>query len=312
MISDAVRVALGVTASVAAAASFGLASVMQHRAARRAPLRRAGRPRLLLDLFHDRRWRWSVVLTAVAFGLQVTALKLLPLLFVQPLLVTGLLWYVVGSALADHRRPDLLLILASTGCLAGLSALLLIAHPGTSVTGPPPAHLMHVLPLILALGIAVSSCLALAARVPRRWRSLPLALASGICYGVTAGLVRSLASSFGAGLVAVLSHWQTYAIALLGPFGVLLSQNAYQSGRLGSPALATITVTDPIVSIAVGIVWLDETVNTGVGALAGEFVALAVVIASVFFLAERAPQVRGETQPAEQEGSAAATDTNGQ
>lgn len=306
---DAVRVPLGVAAALAAAASFGLASVMQHRAARHAPLRAAARPQLLLDLVRDRQWRRSVVLTAFAFGLQVAALKLLPLLFVQPLLVTGLLWYVVGSSLSEHRRPDVLIILASTGCLAGLSALLLVAQPSPA-TDSTPKNLVHALPLALALAAAVACCLAVTTRVPEGWRSLPLALASGICYGVTAGLVRSLSTSFGAGLGTVLSQWQTYAIIALGPLGVLLSQNAYQSGRLGSPALAIITVTDPLVSIAVGIVWLGETVHTGVVDVAGELVALAVVVASVFLLAERAPKVKGEDQPQQQAGSAAAASQN--
>jgi drug/metabolite transporter (DMT)-like permease len=306
---DVVRVPLGVLAALAAAATFGLASVLQHRAARHAPPRAAGRPQLLLDLLHDRRWRWSVVMTAFAFGLQVTALKLLPLLFVQPLLVTGLLWYVIGSALTEHHRPDLLIILASIGCLAGLSALLLVAQPSTS-DSTAPKSLLHAVPLVAGLAAAVACCLGLATRVPAGWRSLPLALASGICYGVTAGLVRSLSTSFGAGLEAVLSQWQTYAIIALGPIGVLLSQNAYQSGRLGSPALAIITVTDPLVSIAVGIVWLGETVQTGPGYIAGELVALAVLVASVFLLAERAPKVKGEDQPERQAGSAAAASQN--
>jgi drug/metabolite transporter (DMT)-like permease len=306
---DVVRVPLGVLAALAAAATFGLASVLQHRAARHAPPRAAGRPQLLLDLLHDRRWRWSVVMTAFAFGLQVTALKLLPLLFVQPLLVTGLLWYVIGSALTEHHRPDLLIILASTGCLAGLSALLLLAQPSTS-DSTAPKSLLHAVPLVAGLAAAVACCLGLATRVPAGWRSLPLALASGICYGVTAGLVRSLSTSFGAGLEAVLSQWQTYAIIALGPIGVLLSQNAYQSGRLGSPALAIITVTDPLVSIAVGIVWLGETVQASPAYIAGELVALAVLVASVFLLAERAPKVKGEDQPERQAGSAAAASQN--
>jgi drug/metabolite transporter (DMT)-like permease len=288
----------GAAVALIAAATFGMASILQHRAARRAPQRPAARPRLMLDLFHDRRWRWSVILATVAFGLQITALKLLPLLFVQPLLVTGLLWYVIGSALTDRRPPDRLLILATAGCLAGLSALLLIARP-KAAANPSPIRLLHALPLALALALAglIAGCLVLSARIPPAWRSLPLALASGICYGVIAGLVRSLSHSFGAGIVVILSQWQTYAIAVLGPLSVLLSQNAYQSGRLGSPALAIITVADPLASIAIGIVWLHETIRTSTPALIGEVAALLTLTVSVFFIAERAPKVRGEEQP---------------
>jgi drug/metabolite transporter (DMT)-like permease len=126
--SDGVSLAAGVGAALAAAMGFGIASVLQHYAARQAPMRRAGRPSLFMDLIRDRRWQWSVLLTALAFAFQVTALKLLPLVVVQPLLLTGLLWFVLVSAAVEHRRPDPVMILATAGCLAGLSALLVLAH----------------------------------------------------------------------------------------------------------------------------------------------------------------------------------------
>jgi drug/metabolite transporter (DMT)-like permease len=282
--------AAGVVAALAAAMSFGIASVWQHYAAREAPLRRAGRPGLFMDLIRDRRWRWSVPLSALAFAFQVTALKLLPLVVVQPLLLTGLLWYVLVSAALEHRRPDPVMIIATAGCLAGLSALLILAHaaPGTG----QEMSLLAALPLGASLAAVVAICLALAATVGSRWRSLPLALAAGVCYGVTAGLVRYLSRYFADGLVAVLGHWQTYVVIVLGVVGVLLSQNAYQAGRLGSPALAVMTVTDPLVSIAVGLIWLGERTRTGTGAVTGQLIALCVLVGSVFLLSQRAPHVR--------------------
>jgi hypothetical protein len=60
----------------------------------------------------------------------------------------------------------------------------------------------------------------------------------------------------------------------------------------------------------VGIVWLGETVHTGAADVAGELVALAVLVASVFLLAERAPKVKGEDRPERQTGSAAAASQN--
>lgn len=68
----------------------------------------------------------------------------------------------------------------------------------------------------------------------------------------------------------MLRQWQLYAIIIVGPFGVLLSQNAYQAGPLGAPAWATIVVTDPLAAIGVGLLWLDERVRTGTWELVGE------------------------------------------
>jgi drug/metabolite transporter (DMT)-like permease len=73
---------------------------------------------------------------------------------------------------------------------------------------------------------------------------------------------------------------------------VLLSQNCYQAGPLGAPALATITVTDPLVSIGMGLLWLDERIRTDLWHAVGEIVALAALVVAVFLLAKRAPHVK--------------------
>ncbi|HEX6498639.1 MAG TPA: DMT family transporter [Micromonosporaceae bacterium] len=281
----------GVPVALASAASFGISSVLQYRATHEVPEQPAGRPGLFLSLARRPLWRWSIVLAIVGFMLQVLALKLAPLTVVQPLLVTGLLWYVVVSAATRHRRPDQVIILGSVLCLVSLSMFLVLARPGRGTGHNGLDNVWSVLPLAGALTGIVVGCIALAGVIGPTYRPLPLALATGVCYGVTAGFVRSLSSYFGEGLLAVLGHWQTYAIIVLGPIGVLLNQNSYQAGRLGAPALAIITVTDPLVSISVGVLWLDENLRIGGWWALGEIVALCGLVGGVFLLAHRAPHV---------------------
>jgi drug/metabolite transporter (DMT)-like permease len=284
-----VAVAAGVPAAVGAAGCFGGSAVLQYRATHEVPEEAAGRPRLLVDLFRHPLWRWSIVLAIAGFSLQVLALRLAPLILVQPLLVTGVLWYVALSAHAYHRSMDRPIVAGTLLCLAGLSAFLVLARPGQSSANGLD-RLSTALPLAIGLAVTLTVCLVLAA-TGRRWRALPLSLAAGVCYGLTAGFVRSLSDHFGEGLVGVLTHWQTYAICVLGPVGVLLNQNSYQAGRIGVPALTIITVTDPLVSIAVGLLWLGESIQLSPGAVAGEAVALAVLVGGVTLLALRAPHV---------------------
>ncbi|WP_231921035.1 DMT family transporter [Micromonospora narathiwatensis] len=287
MVSGAAQLTIGVPLALAAAAAFGASSVLQFRASRQVPQERAGRPRLLVHLLGVASWRWSVVLAAVAFACQVAALSRTPLILVQPLLVSGLIWYILLFAASRHVRPDRPLLVQAALCLLGLSAFLLIARPapghGRGLDSFWPAVL-----LLAAVATTVGLCLLAALRLDQRWRPLPLALAAGICYGVTAGLISSLTHLHEAPL-AVFGQWQTYALMVLGPFGVLLSQNAYQAGPVGAPALATITVTDPLVAIAVGLLWLNERIESGAWSFLGEVLALAVVAGAVYLLARRAP-----------------------
>ncbi len=289
---DVGQLALGAPLALGAAAAFGASSLLQFQASRKVPEERAGQPRLLVRLLHVRGWRWSAVLAAMAFALQVAALSLVPLILVQPLLVTGLVWYVLLFAASHHRRPDPRILLESGLCLLGLGLFLSVAQPVRG-QGRGLDTLGSVALLGLALVVAVSVCLAGAVKLGRKWRPLPLALAAGVVYGVTAGLISSLGLQPGLNILGVFGHWQIYALAVLGPFGVLLSQNAYQAGPLGAPALATITVTDPLVSIAIGLFWLDERIITDTWAVLGEVLGLAMVVAAVFLLARRAPHIAG-------------------
>jgi drug/metabolite transporter (DMT)-like permease len=287
----------GVPTAVASAASFGTSAVLQYRATHEVPERRPGQPALLHDLVRHPRWRRSIVFAVAGFGLQVLALRLAPLTLVQPLLVTGVLWYVLLSARLTRRPVDRIIVLGTLICLASLSAFLVLARPQRgSHGGTGLDSVWRALPLAVGLVVAVAACLA-AAAVAHRWRALPLSLSAGICYGVTAGLVRSLSVHFGDGLTGVLHHWQTYAIILLGPIGVLLNQNSYQAGRIGAPALTVITVTDPLVSIAVGLLWLGESIQVGAGRVVGEVLALAALTGGVALLALRAPHIAGVVPP---------------
>jgi drug/metabolite transporter (DMT)-like permease len=280
-----------VPAAVGAAAAFGAAGVLQHRATHETAKRKPLAPGLLVDLIRLPVFRWSVVLGALGFALQVTALRFGPLILVQPLLVTGVLFYLVIASTLSHRRPDRLLFLGALTALAGLSAFLAVARPsGGGATFTDSA----ALPLGLGLIVAVAACVALAFRMSKELRALPLAVATAVCYGVTAGLVRTIVTTgFNSGL---LSEWELYAVMVVGPAGFLLNQNAYQQGRVGSLALATITIGDPLVAIGIGVTWLSESIQASAWSVVAEVLALAVMAGGVLLLGHRAQQIGEQLQ----------------
>jgi drug/metabolite transporter (DMT)-like permease len=284
---------VAVPAAVAAAACFGTAGVLQHQATHETRLRRPLEPGLLADLIRLRAFQVSIVLGALGFAFQVVALRFGPLILVQPVLVTGVLFYLLVASALHHRRPDRALMLACLVVLCGLSAFLVVARPSggaDTFTG------LAALPLGVALVAVVLACAFAATWIRDELRSLPLAVATVVCYGVTAGLVRSLTSqSLDTSLFA---HWELYAAAVVGPAGFLLNQNAYQSGHVGSLALAIITVGDPLVAIGVGITWLGETLQSGPGPVVGQVLALCVLAFGVVLLARRARAVAERLQHA--------------
>jgi drug/metabolite transporter (DMT)-like permease len=273
---------IAVPAAVGGAAFFGLTSALQHRATQQVRRREALQPGLLVDLAQQRVWLLSLVANAFGVILQWVALTTGPLVLVQPLLVTGLLFGVLFSGSFDR-----IVLLGAGLCVAGLAAFLLVAQP----TGDSQEMTLGaVLPLAIGLFALLAICLAVAARRPGNTRALALAVAAGVLYGVSAGLAKLAAEELSQGILVMLTHWPIYAVAVCGPLGFLLSQNAFQAERALAPALAVITILDPLVGIGIGIMWLDESLRSGVGPVIGQVVALAALACGVFVLSLRAPQ----------------------
>jgi F0F1-type ATP synthase assembly protein I len=148
-----------------------------------------------------------------------------------------------------------------------------------------------VLPLAIGLAVLCAGSVVLGLRTSGLARSLSFALAAGLVYGATAAVAKVTIAQFSSGFVATLTHWSLWALVVLGPLGFLLNQNAFREGKLASPALAVITVTDPLVGLAIGLLWLSERIATGPLAITGEVAGLLAMVAGVWLVAHRAPHV---------------------
>ncbi|MGH3781889.1 MAG: DMT family transporter, partial [Pseudonocardiaceae bacterium] len=272
---------VAVPAAVAGAASFGLASAVQQRATKEVPTTGTLDQRLILELIQRPAWVLGVGTVIVGLSLQLVALAFGPLVLVQPLLVTGVLFGAVFSALLAHRRVDRLIVLGSLGCVAGLSAFLLLARP-TDASTQLSDDGWSLLPLAITLGVLVVGCLVVAARFSGAVHVAALAAATGVLYGLTAGLMKVVTGQFrSGGFVEPFSHPVFYVVCAVGPMGFLLSQNTFQQGTLIAPALAIITIVDPLVGVAIGVSWLGEQVASSPAVLAGQMIAVVVVIGSI-------------------------------
>lgn len=67
-------------------------------------------------------------------------------------------------------------------------------------------------------------------------------------------------------------------------------------GTLIAPALAVITIVDPLVGVAIGVSWLGEQVNTSPAVLPGAVVSAAAMIGGIVVLAHRGTRLRHEIE----------------
>jgi len=280
-----------VAAALAGAMTYGLSAVLEQRGVTQVAERGVFAPRLLLDLARRPVWMASIAATIAGAGLQATALHFGPLALVQPILACDLLFAVLINATAQRAAPDRVLFTGAVCCAAGLGVFLAVAQP---TGGTEAVSLPAVIPLAVGLAAVLAGCLAWAKAAPRATRALALALACGVCYGVNAFLLKLVTFSLAQGFSEPLQQWPLYTLIVIGPVGFLLNQEAFQAGRLVSPALAVITTTTALVSIGIGALWLDESFAGGPWAVVTEVASLAVMTTGIALLARRAPAVAGQ------------------
>lgn len=278
---------IAVPVAVLSAVSFGLAQALQHRAARRVKEPGTVRFRLIIELLRQRVWLASLLASGVGVALQWLALSTSPLVLVQPLLVSGLLFAVLISAGLRRKLPDRTVLAGTLLCGAGLASFILLASPEP---GGGKLHAWDVPPLAAGLAAILAVCIVIGIRHPGPVRALALATATGVLYGVTAGLTKLAVGDLGNGILAMLSNWPIYLVAVCGPLGFVLNQNAFRVGAALAPTLAVIIGLQPLVSIGIGVVWLEEQVRGNPAAIVGEFLAIGVLLTGVAVLSRRHPQ----------------------
>ena len=269
--------------ALAAAASFGLASALQHLEAGRVDKRGALDPGLLTALARRPIWLLGIVADVAAVALQAVALHFGAVALVQPLLVAGLPVAVLLSARYARRA---LLGKERLGLLLCTGGLLLLA-PATATTslGIAPSRATATVAGVL-LGAAAGALLLLAHRVPRL---APPATGTAAGAVIGAGSVLLAVSAGRSGdLPALLSSVAPYAALVVGLLGLLLSQAAFQTGALGAP-LAALSVVEPVVAVLLAVTVLHERLPSGAADRAAAVVGALLAVAGVVALTREEP-----------------------
>jgi hypothetical protein len=279
-----------VVAALASALFLGISSVLDQRSTKRVENRRALSPRIVVDLLRQPLWLAAIGANIAGFALQVVALDFGSLALVEPILACDLvfavllLWY--RGQRANLEPPKVKHLLAGVAATTvGVAGFLAIGQPSA---GRAQARFGTLPPLAIGIVVVVGGCLAVAAR-SRNLRPLALALACGVCYGVAAFLIKLLTSEFGGGLAQVFTDWPIYVFAVVGPAGYILNQDAFQQGTLLAPVQAIISAADPVISIALGIVWLAVRLRGSPAATTGEIVSLLLLTGGIFMTAYHVP-----------------------
>jgi drug/metabolite transporter (DMT)-like permease len=119
-----------------------------------------------------------------------------------------------------------------------------------------------------------------------------LGIAAATAFGFVAAVIKELSAHLSQGPAGVFSNWSPYVLLVSGAVAFFLASNAFQAGSLAA-SQPGLTVVDPLVASLLGVLLFGEQLNHRPWALAGEALALALLVASVLVLSA-SPIVRDE------------------
>jgi drug/metabolite transporter (DMT)-like permease len=287
--TDLPHLVVVVPLALAAAASFAVANVVQTQAVRQARAPDSLSPRLLVSLLADQVWLIGLLAAVVGYALQATALFLAPVVLVQPLIVTELLFALPLAAAIRGTRLGVREWAGAGLVAAGISVFVLVGNP-TGERTQIAARTWLLTSLCVLVGVAVLSQLAEASRRRPMLRGTALAAAASICFGFMSVLTKVVGHQFDDSGIGALGRPQPWLLAVVAITGLLLSQTAFRIAPL-SVSLPVIDVGEPLIGSLLGVLVLQERIGLGPGTLIGVAFAAAAIVAGVATL-DTSPRAR--------------------
>ncbi len=246
----------------------------------------------LLRLLRNPRWVFGLVLLGAGMSLNAVALVTAPLTVVQPIGAIALVITTVVNAKDQGLTINRATVVAIGACVTGSALFVVLAVNVTQENHHVSSTDELTVVLLLALAVGIFGTLALMFR--HRMSAFIYILGAGVLFGFVAVLTRIIGKHLldpnGLGLLNV-QWYSVVAIAAAGGLGSWFVQSAY-SGGPPDLVIAGLTVVDPMVGIAIGIVILGELrpdVHSVTAIAMGTAATLAIV--GVIALSRHHPEV---------------------
>ena len=245
-----------------------------------------------LRLLRNPRWMLGLLLLCTGMAMNAVALVSAPLTVIQPIGAIALVITTVVNARDQDLTINRATAVSIAACVTGSALFVLLAVNVTQENHhvSPEDELTIVLLLALAVGLFGT----LAVTFKHRMNAFIYILGAGILFGFVAVLTRIIGKHllYPNGLFLLNVQWYSVvAIVAAGGLGSWFVQSAYSTGP-PDLVIAGLTVVDPMVGIAIGIIILGELrpdVHAVMAIAMGTAAALAIV--GVVALSRHHPEV---------------------
>jgi drug/metabolite transporter (DMT)-like permease len=281
-----------------AAFCFALAAALQQRGqfalsrAGKAVAGLAGLFRLLLVPI----WLLGTVVLLLGYGTQGAALDRGKLIVVQPLLVTTIVWALPLGHWLTSQSVSRRQVLGAGVVVVGLALFVLVGDPDAGVENASTSTLITATVVICAI-VAVLLLWLRAIRAAGV-RAAVLGICAGLFFGLSASFSKPVINDLHVSLAEAAGDWRTWALLGFGFIAFVIQQLSLATGQL-APAMAAVSVSNPAVSVILGIVLFEERLTRPgwhvLVAVAALFAAFGG--ATMITLANRETEMPGAASP---------------
>jgi drug/metabolite transporter (DMT)-like permease len=244
--------------AILAAVCFALAATLWQKAAIGLTVVSVRRPKSFLILLTQ--WVWLLGLAAQIVGvvLQGAALDRGRVSIIQPLLVTTVIWALPLGYFVTQQTIGAREVTGAAIIVVGLALFASFGDPAAGVSNAPTSDWIAA---ILVIGAACAALLLFANRGSLSLRAALLGTVAGLLYGLSATLMKPVVESLHTdGLGGTMGGWEFWVWAGAGLIGFVFQQLSLSTGRL-VPSVAAVSVANPIVSVLLGALILQERLD---------------------------------------------------
>jgi drug/metabolite transporter (DMT)-like permease len=203
-------------------------------------------------------WLVGSIALLVGYGVQAIALDHGRLAIIQPLLVSTVVFALPLGYFLTAQDVGLRQVVGAAVVVLGLAMYAIFGDPAGGNENAPNSEWAIAL---VILGVVCAVLYVAARRSDGARQAAYYGVVSGILFGVSACLVKpTLEALHDGGVSEVLSRWEFYAMAFTGILAFVIQQISLSAGFLAT-SVATVSVANPIVSIAIGVLLFDERLS---------------------------------------------------
>jgi drug/metabolite transporter (DMT)-like permease len=231
-------------------------------------------------------WVIGTVMLGLAIVLQLISIGIAPLIVVQPLGAIALVITAIVNSRTYGVKLDHRSIRAIALCVGGVGLFVTIAAFTATERPINQTQLFIILGMLGAIIVLLAVAFAV---LRKRFRAIFYILAAGVLYGFVATLAKVVINRVKTEQFDMLTLLCVLVLLAATALGAYFVQTAYS---VGSPDLviAGLTVVDPLVAVAIGILVLGEASQAPLWAVIAFVISGIIAVLGVFQLAKHHPQ----------------------